>query len=171
MKVELKKWSYDDIDDLVKVMNNSDRTYLSNSAPYPFTQANAKWWLDHILKQDEIKGIYRSIVVDDEIVGNISVILENDVFSIDSELGYLLMKNQWNKGIMSDAVCQIVKLAFYKLDIQRITALVFDKNIASKRVLEKNGFILEGIKKNAVKKNNQIFDLFLYGKYINTMIK
>lgn len=46
----------------------------------------------------------------------------------------------------------------------RITGLVYASNIASKRVLEHNGFIREGLQRNAVFKDGKIYDLCLYGK-------
>ena len=55
-------------------------------------------------------------------------------------------------------------VAFEKLDIIRITGLVYEPNIASRKVLEKNNFILEGVMKKAVIKNNNIYDLCIYGK-------
>lgn len=82
----------------------------------------------------------------------------------DGEIGYLLAKEYWSKGIMTEAVRQICELAFNRLDIVRITGLVYAPNIASQRVLEKNGFVREGLQRCAVYKNGQLFDLCLYGR-------
>ena len=68
------------------------------------------------------------------------------------------------KAIMSEAVRQICEIAFETLDIIRITGLVYEANIASRKVLERNGFLLEGKMEKAVIKNNNIFDLCIYGK-------
>ena len=65
---------------------------------------------------------------------------------------------------MTESVRQICELAFQELDIIRITGLVYEPNLASRTVLEKNGFLLEGVMKNAVIKNTNIFDLCIYGK-------
>ena len=62
------------------------------------------------------------------------------------------------------AVRQICEIAFETLDIIRITGLVYEANIASRKVLERNGFLLEGKMEKAVIKNNNIFDLCIYGK-------
>ena len=43
------------------------------------------------------------------------------------------------------------------LDILRITGRVYEPNKASRRVLEKNGFELEGLLKQAVDKNGNIY--------------
>ena len=65
---------------------------------------------------------------------------------------------------MTQAVSQVCDQAFSCLDILRISASVFSANMASRKVLEKNGFLLEGICKNAVFKKEQLYDLYLYGK-------
>jgi hypothetical protein len=41
---------------------------------------------------------------------------------------------------------------------------VYLPNTASQRVLEKNGFESEGVRKNAVYKDGKFYDLCLYGK-------
>ena len=74
------------------------------------------------------------------------------------------MTDFWSKGIMTEAVRHICDAAFSELDIIRVTGLVYAPNEASKCVLEKNGFALEGLQKNAVCKGGRIYDLFLYGK-------
>jgi len=65
---------------------------------------------------------------------------------------------------MSEALRQICELAFQELDILRISGLVYEPNAASRRVLEKNGFVLEGTMKQAVIKDEKIYDLCVYGK-------
>ncbi|MDD7050485.1 MAG: GNAT family protein [Lachnospiraceae bacterium] len=79
-------------------------------------------------------------------------------------LGYLLLTEYWNRGIMTRVVEEICQIAFDKLELIRITANVYEPNIASARVLEKNGFILEGRMRKAVKKADRIYDVCIYGK-------
>jgi ribosomal-protein-alanine N-acetyltransferase len=117
-----------------------------------------------VSEQDGNDGVFRAIIADGSVVGNISVERKSDVYCKDGEIGYLLLTEHWSKGIMTNAVRQICNVAFSELDIVRITGLVYAPNVASQRVLEKNGFMREGIQKNAVYKNGQLYDLFLYGK-------
>lgn len=65
---------------------------------------------------------------------------------------------------MTEAVRRICELGFSELNILRITGLVYAPNLASRRVLEKNGFLQEGMQKNAVYKDGKVYDLCLYGK-------
>ena len=78
------------------------------------------------------------------------------------------MTDNQSKGLMTEAVKQICEIAFSELDIIRITGLVYEPNIASQRVLKKNGFSLEGRMKNAVIKNGEIQNLCIYGKLKET---
>ncbi len=126
--------------------------------------ASAEWWLTMVKDNEGKKGVFREIVVDGKIVGTISVEQKDDVYRKDSEIGYYLLQEVYSKGIMSEAVRQICEIAFETLDIIRITGLVYEANIASRKVLERNGFLLEGKMEKAVIKNNNIFDLCIYGK-------
>lgn len=164
MDIVLKKWDITLKRDLMDVCNGVDRTYLSDRIPYPYTEESADWWISMVSEHDGKDGVYRAIVVQGKIVGNISVEQKTDVYCRDSEIGYLLLNDYCSKGIMTEAVSLICDEAFEELDIIRITGLVYAPNIASQRVLEKNGFIREGVQKDAVYKNEKIYDLFLYGK-------
>lgn len=163
MDIKLKRWSLEDKKDLIVLCNSIDRRYLSDRMPYPYTDEDANWWLNMVLEHEGKDGIFRAIIVDNKIVGSISIEQKSGIYKKDAELGYLLFTENWSRGIMTDAVRQICKMAFLELDILRITGLVYSPNIASKRVLEKNGFSMEGVMKKAVFKDNNIYDLFIYG--------
>ena len=69
----LRRWTINDIKELSNLMNNADRSYLSNGLPYPYTEDNAQWWINMINDKDEKNGIYRAIIVDGNIVGMVSL--------------------------------------------------------------------------------------------------
>lgn len=60
------------------------------------------------------------------------------------ELGYWLAKPLWGQNIMTKAVGVACHHAFFKWDIEIVLASCFVSNVASRRVLEKNGFVFEG---------------------------
>ena len=164
MNIKLAKWTQEIKPELIKICNDVDRSYLSNRLPYPYTEESADWWVGMVSEHDGKDGVFRAIVADDNIVGNISVEQKSDVYCKDGEIGYLLLTDFWSKGIMTEAVRQICDIAFAELDIIRITGLVYAPNIASQRVLEKNGFVREGLQRNAVYKDGKVYDLCVYGK-------
>lgn len=164
MNIELVKWSPDLKQELIDICNNVDRTFLSNRLPYPYTEESAHWWLGMVSEHDGKDGVFRAIAADGEIVGNISVEQKADVYCKDGEIGYLLLTDYWSKGIMTEAVHQLCEISFSELDIIRITGLVYAPNASSRRVLEKNGFVQEGLQRNAVYKSGKVYDLCVHGK-------
>jgi len=62
-----------------------------------------------------------------------------------SVLGYDLLFEYWNRGIMTEAVNALVDYAFRELNLNRIEGSADPENIASLRVLEKCGFEKEGL--------------------------
>ena len=166
MVIELRNWGRDDAPALSLLLDGIDRRYLSDRLPHPYTPADGEQWLDMVLEQEGKAGIFRAVMVDGELAGSISVEQKSDVYRRDAEIGYLLAGGYWSKGIMTEAVRQICPIAFRELDIIRITGLVYEPNAASRRVLEKNGFTLEGLMRNAITKDGDIYNLYIYGKLI-----
>lgn len=59
-------------------------------------------------------------------------------------LGYDLLKEYWGRGIMTEAVIELLKYGFECLGLNRIEATVDPENIPSVRLLERVQFIAEG---------------------------
>ena len=144
--------------ELTSLCNAVDRRFLSDRLPYPYTEKDAEEWLKMVTDNDEINGIYRSIVCDGKLIGSISVEKKDD----DAEIGYMILNDYSNNGIGTEAVRQICSIAFKVLSLEQITANVFQPNIASIRVLQKNGFKHKGTLPNAVAKDGNDYDLFIY---------
>ena len=134
MNIILKKW-----DNLIEICNKVDRSFLSDRLPYPYTEVSADWYLGMVAEHDSKDGVFRAIIADGKVIGNISVEQKSDVYGKDGDIGDLLLTDYWSKGIMIEAVRQICEIAFSELSIIRITGLVSAPNIASQRVLEKMG--------------------------------
>ena len=66
-----------------------------------------------------------------------------------AEIGYSMEDESFKqRGLMSEAVEAVIDYGFKQMDLNRIEALVADYNTASLRLLEKNGFIREGVMRN-----------------------
>ncbi len=161
--VQLRKWQSSDKESLKALCNAVDRQYLSDRLPYPYTDSDAEWWLNMVTEAEGKSGLFRAVTVGGQVVGSISVERREDVYRIDGELGYMLLTDHWSQGIMTQAVAQITRLAFELLDIQRISAHVFAPNIASARVLEKNGYEKEATIRRGAIKNGEIHTIVQYG--------
>lgn len=60
-----------------------------------------------------------------------------------AELGYMLHKDHWNKGIIQEAVLTVIGYGFETLRLHSIEAHINPGNLASARILEKAGFTRE----------------------------
>lgn len=157
--MELRHWTQADAMELTSLCNAVDRRFLSDRLPNPYTEKDAEEWLKMVTDNDAITGIYRAIVCDGKLIGSISVEKKND----DAEIGYMLHNDYSNKGIGTEAVKQICSIAFKVLSLEQITANVFQPNIASIRVLQKNDFKYKVTIPNAIIKDGNVYDLLIYG--------
>ena len=164
MTVDLHKWTSADREALMALCNAVDRTFLSDRLPNPYTEADADWWLGMVVENEGKEGVWRAIVVDGLIVGSISVERLANVQRNAGSIGYMVLTPFWSQGIGTEAVRQICGIAFQELALERIIGEVFPENLASARVLEKNGFRLEGTKVGAVVKGGKVMDVRVYVK-------
>ena len=159
----LREWRMSDKKSLaenannIKIWNNV-RDYF----PYPYTEDDAEQFIYSVIIKPNPQTDY-AIEIDGQAVGGIGVVPQTDVSRITIEIGYWLGERYWNRGIMTNAVKQMVEYTFKNFSVTKIFALIFDYNSASMRVLEKAGFVREAILKKSAIKNNQTIDLYYYG--------
>jgi len=70
----------------------------------------------------------------------------------------------WNKGIVTTALDLITEYGFKHLDLVRVHTGVYEHNLASQRVLEKCGYMKEGVFKKAVFKQDKFWNEVRYAK-------
>ncbi len=147
--------------------NAHNKTIYKNTirVPYPYTLEEAKKWIDKNIREEKKKErrmINFAIDIDGEVAGMIG--FSGIEKKHKAEAGYWLGEKYWGQGIMSEVIGIADEFAFKKLGIVKITAHVFDFNKASCRVLEKNGYKLEGKLEKEVKKDGKLIDVFTFGK-------
>lgn len=79
-----------------------------------------------------------------------------------AEIGYILHPAQQGKGIMDEAIKGVLKYGFETMKLHSIEANVNPANIASMRVLEKNGFIKEAYFRENYYYNGRFIDSAIY---------
>ena len=62
-----------------------------------------------------------------------------------AEVGFKLAPERWRKGIMTEVLHKVLEYGFESIGLNRIEALVDPRNVPSMKLLEKTGFIAEGI--------------------------
>ena len=77
-------------------------------------------------------------------------------------LGYELSRAYWRRGIMSEAVRELLVYGYRDLNLNRIRATVVTDNVASARLLERLSFKKEGILRQSQFLNGKYDDLAAY---------
>lgn len=78
-----------------------------------------------------------------------------------AEIGYMLKPEYWNKGYISEAINAVINYGFQKMKLHTIEANINPHNLASRRVLEKQGFQQEGFYRE---------NYYFNGKYLDTAV-
>ncbi|WP_372621712.1 GNAT family N-acetyltransferase [Alteromonas stellipolaris] len=161
--VTLRNFNDNDIDRLVHILNDEVVTeFLSTKIPYPYTSADAAWWVN----EGSQSGIIKAISYDDVLVGCIGVNRGQFEYERSGEIGYWLDKQYWRKGITSEAIRQMTDFVFAHTNIVRIFGAVFAGNHASMQLLLKSGFNEEAILKKAIYKNGRFYDKHVFAKLL-----
>ena len=102
--------------------------------------------------------------VHDKVIGLITL-HDFDNWNSKAEIGYMLNKNYWKQGIMSEVSQKVICYAFKVIGLNRIEALIHPKNTVSIKLSTKLGFIKEGLKKEAVynKRTDKYEDRLIFG--------
>ncbi len=79
-----------------------------------------------------------------------------------ASIGYDLGYAYWGNGIMTEAVRAIVTFGFEQLDLNRVEADTDAENYGSMRVLEKVGFVREGLQRDQYFEWDEFHDLVLF---------
>ena len=89
-------------------------------------------------------------------------------------IGYELAPEFWGKGYATEAIHKIISAAYndeLQIHVNRIEASVVPGNIASEKVLKKNGFIFEGRLREKAFWDNQYQDMNLFALIKSQFLK
>jgi RimJ/RimL family protein N-acetyltransferase len=149
---------------LVRHANNINvAKQLRDRFPHPYMRAHATAFLKFAVG-GEGEPANMAIDRDGEAVGGIGFVPGTDVERFSSEIGYWLSEEYWGQGIATEAVVLVTAHVFDRLNMLRLFALPFADNAGSIRVLEKAGYMREGILRASSVKFGQPRDQVLYAK-------
>ena len=163
----LRRWRADDLEALLRHADDAEvERGLGDRFPHPYTRADGEAFLSGQVV--DLRDPVFAIEIDGEACGGIAARPGRNERRVGAELGYWLGRRHWGRGMMTRVVALFASWAMDALQLQRLQATVLDFNIASARVLLKNGFVEEGIMRRAVLKHGRVHDLRLFAKIRDT---
>ncbi|HET9097670.1 MAG TPA: GNAT family protein [Candidatus Baltobacteraceae bacterium] len=158
---KIRDWKRGDEWDLVQSANApSVSRYLTDRFPSPYTLQDAYAWID--LNEAKRNNTNFAIEVGGGVAGGIGYTLGTYEMRLTATMGYWLAQPFWGRGIATAALKTLTEHAFKAHALRRISSVVMAPNTASARVLEKAGYVREGIMRNGVVKSGEVYDLLLY---------
>lgn len=161
-RLRLRKFELKDLEDVYEYASDDEVTkYLIWDTHKD--KLETKQYLESVLQRYKKEQSPYAIVLkeNNKVIGCIDG-KDYDKENKSIEIGYVLNRNYWNKGIMTEALQELVKYHFSSLDLERIEMRHYKENIASGRVMQKNGFQKEGLLRKKESKNGKLFDVVYY---------
>lgn len=135
-------------------------TQIASCRLRPYTEADADGWISFARQAEP--SIHLAIEFEGQAVGGAGIISGEDNFQHTGQFGYWLGQTCWGQGLATAAARALVQHTFAHTPLIRLEARVFAWNAASMRVLEKAGFVREGLHRKSVYKDGQIIDSVMY---------
>lgn len=133
------------------------------SIPHPYPDGEAEKYISkQIVEQKQGRSVTFAITLklESDLIGIVGLRdIEKEHFA--AELSYWLAVTAWGKGYMSETLQPLLRFGFETLSLNKIYAYHMVRNPASGKVLQKNGFTLEGLLKQRVKKWGKFEDVRL----------
>jgi ribosomal-protein-alanine N-acetyltransferase len=163
-RIVLRRFAPADADSLVRFADNLKIWInLRDRFPHPYTRADAEGWIAHCAAEAGTPTHF-AIDLDGLAIGGVGLERFNDVHRLTAEIGYWIGEPYWGNGIATAALTEMTRYAFAHFPFERIQAMVFEWNPASRRVLEKAGYALEARLARAIMKDGRLGDGFLYAR-------
>lgn len=152
----LRPWKFEDLDDFYEYAQNVNVGPSAGWKPHRNKGVSLRV-LQSFIERDEVRAIvYKE---NNKVIGSIGVQHDEKRNGVNAKMiGYVLSEKYWGKGLMSEAVKEVIKYLFEKEKYDVISCYHYPFNIRSKRVIEKCGFKYEGTLRLASK----IFDGSVY---------
>ena len=164
-QVYLSEFRPSDKSALIEHLNDRDIYDRTFRIPFPYTVADAEAFLARVTKDTEQHGQSAHFAIrtgDDALIGGCGFNGIEVGKSHMAEVGYWLAKPFWGRGIMSAVVQRVCQHAFEEFGLAKLIAHVYTHNPASARVLEKCGFVQEGLLRKHFLKDGQFIDVKLF---------
>lgn len=162
-RLRLRKIEVQDAENMLTYLQDPDVMEYYGLPPFVSTEQvlDEIAWYNKIFTQQT--GIRWGITLKDEdkIIGSLGFLnwvpMHHRV-----DIGYELNQEYWGKGIASEALQAVLAYGFETMELERVQALIEPANLASIHLVEKHGFLREGLLRNYEFGNGKFDDLLMY---------
>ncbi|MDF2612825.1 MAG: acetyltransferase [Clostridia bacterium] len=157
----LRPYIMQDAEAVYNVLKRKEVYRTTLAIPHPYPRGNAEWWIHFVSKNMAYHLSYEFGVFDKSsgrYIGNAGL-ANLSKQNNSGELTYFIDPDEWGLGYATEAVESILKFGFNTLGLERIIGRCMTCNVASQRVMEKNGLLFEGLARHEVRKDGEYKDI------------
>jgi RimJ/RimL family protein N-acetyltransferase len=158
-KITLRPYKISDVDDFLLYGGNEKVTRFTRWNTFTTKQEAVSYIRDYCIPHPYC----RSICIDDRSIGFVIIMPRSGDDRCRVDVGYALAAEYWGHGITTRAVKMAISDGLKEFpDVVRLQALVELENKASQRVLDKLGFLKEGVLRKYSFNKGDTRDMVIY---------
>lgn len=157
----IRRYEEEDIPQILSVINKHGIYRTTYGIPRRSDEKRIRWWLGYLEASEKHKIGYEYgmfLKHTGEYIGNIGVANINTLHN-RGEITYFISPKYWNKGFATEAGQAMLAFAFEKLNLKKVAGACMSVNPASRRVMEKLGFVYEGTSRCELLKDRKYYDI------------
>lgn len=162
-RLRLRAFAPADVPNLVALAGNYEVAKNTLNIPHPYREEDARRWVQITQENYQQQTGYAfalELRATGEFIGGIGLTLEPRFDR--AEAGYWLGQLHWGQGLASEALGALLCFGFMELKLHKIYATHIASNLASGRVMLKNGMVKEGELVQHTKRDGHYHDLWQY---------
>lgn len=134
----------------------------------PFPKPSSVEDEGQVIKRNELKRKRNlehnyTIVEDGKVVGGCGIKIDQHNPFI-GELGYFVAREEWGRGVATEAVRRMERTAFEELGLERVEIRMPVDNERSEHVAVNAGYAKEGVMRHVMRIEGEYYDAKLYAK-------
>lgn len=171
-RLVLKNYCENDLDNIYRLKSEPLVWKFSTQIPTNKIEDSINYFKSVLENYDKNKQGFQALFLKDsgKYIGEAGILTFNKQNN-RAVVGYNLLPEYWNNGYATEITKALVKYLFEDKKTERIEALALDDNKASRKVLEKSGFVLEGLLRSFAYVNNRYFNVCYFGMIRNDYIE
>ena len=160
----LRRFTPDDAGDMYRNWATSEKVTRCLTWPPYQNIDDLRGYIQFVIDSYEKPDHYDWVIEDKalgQVIGSIGVVwMREDIAAC--EIGYCLGDKFWGKGIMPEALAEVIRFLFEEVGMNRIQATHDVNNPNSGRVMEKCGMRVEGVMRQASRNNQGVCDSVMH---------
>jgi [ribosomal protein S5]-alanine N-acetyltransferase len=161
----LRGWQLEDLEDMFAYASQPEVGPDAGWEPHKDIKTSRDI-IECFIKNDDVWAIVNK--ENGKVIGSIGLHFDEKRATVNAKmLGYVLSKDYWGNGFVTEAAKRVIKYAFEEELLEIVSCYHYPLNIKSKRVIEKCNFKFEGILRCAMK----IYDGTVYDELCYSITK